>query len=164
MYAKRGRDCAISVDVRLGGSRGAGLVSMDSLHNQDLQSEVHECLGSGRTKLVDLYLSGHDHDLQHLEFKGHPTSFVISGGGGAELVGWTTPPQAQGPWGLRALGLSEPADFKQRSSGHVYRQRCDGPLLVQETGGHHGTLLIAQPSGLLLLGDQDAYTGPVIMS
>jgi 3',5'-cyclic AMP phosphodiesterase CpdA len=31
---------------------------------------------------VDLYLSGHDHDLQHLEFKGHPTSFVISGGGG----------------------------------------------------------------------------------
>jgi hypothetical protein len=69
MYAKRGRDCAISVDVRLGGSRGAGLVSMDSLHNQDLQSEVHECLGSGRTKLVDLYLSGRDHDLQHLEFK-----------------------------------------------------------------------------------------------
>lgn len=31
---------------------------------------------------VDLYLSGHDHDLQHLEFKGHPTSFGISGGGG----------------------------------------------------------------------------------
>jgi tartrate-resistant acid phosphatase type 5 len=49
---------------------------------------------------VDLYLSGHDHDLQHLEFKGHPTSFVISGGGGAELVGWTTPPQERGPWGL----------------------------------------------------------------
>jgi tartrate-resistant acid phosphatase type 5 len=69
---------------------------MDSLHNQDLQSEVHECLGSCQTKLVDLYLSGRDHDLQHLEFKGHPTSFVISGRGGAELVGWTTPPQAQG--------------------------------------------------------------------
>jgi 3',5'-cyclic AMP phosphodiesterase CpdA len=41
-----------------------------------------------RRHKVDLYLSGHDHDLQHLEFKGHPTSFVISGGGGAELVGW----------------------------------------------------------------------------
>jgi len=56
---------------------------------------------------VDLYLSGHDHDLQHLEFKGHPTSFVISGGGGAELVGWTTPPQERGPWGQRALGFTD---------------------------------------------------------
>ena len=56
---------------------------------------------------VDLYLSGHDHDLQHLEFKGHPTSFVISGGGGAELVDWTTPPQKRGPWGLRALGFTD---------------------------------------------------------
>jgi tartrate-resistant acid phosphatase type 5 len=56
---------------------------------------------------VDLYLSGHDHDLQHLEFEGHPTSFVISGGGGAELVGWTTPPQERGPWGLRALGFTD---------------------------------------------------------
>jgi tartrate-resistant acid phosphatase type 5 len=43
---------------------------------------------------VDLYLSGHDHDLQHLEFTGHPTSFVISDGGGAELAGWTTAPEA----------------------------------------------------------------------
>jgi hypothetical protein len=56
---------------------------------------------------VDLYLSSHDHDLQHLEFKGHPTSFVISGGGGAEFVGWTTPPHARGPWGLRALGFTD---------------------------------------------------------
>lgn len=32
---------------------------------------------------VDLYLCGHDHDLQHIEFEGHPTSFVVSGGGGA---------------------------------------------------------------------------------
>lgn len=34
---------------------------------------------------VHFYFSGHDHDLQHLEFKGHPTSFVISGGGGADV-------------------------------------------------------------------------------
>ena len=60
-----------------------------------------------RRNHVDLYLSGHDHDLQHLEFKDHPTSFVISGGGGAELVGWTTPPQGRGPWGLRALGFTD---------------------------------------------------------
>ena len=59
-----------------------------------------------RSHHVDLYISGHDHDLQYLEFKGHPTSFVVSGGGGAELVGWSTPPAARGPWGLRALGFT----------------------------------------------------------
>ncbi|MBZ5497376.1 MAG: metallophosphoesterase [Acidobacteriia bacterium] len=31
---------------------------------------------------VDLYLSGHDHVLQHLQMPGRPTAFVISGGGG----------------------------------------------------------------------------------
>jgi tartrate-resistant acid phosphatase type 5 len=56
---------------------------------------------------VDLYLSGHDHDLQRLEFKGHPTFFGISGGGGAELVGWTIPPRERGPWGLRASGFTD---------------------------------------------------------
>jgi tartrate-resistant acid phosphatase type 5 len=40
-------------------------------------------------------------------FKGHPTSFVISGGGGAGLVGWTPPPQERGPWDLRALGFTD---------------------------------------------------------
>jgi tartrate-resistant acid phosphatase type 5 len=55
---------------------------------------------------IDLYISGHDHDLQHLEFENHPTSFVISGGGGAELVGWTTPPERRGPFGRRALGFT----------------------------------------------------------
>lgn len=56
---------------------------------------------------VDLYFSGHDHDLQHLEFEGHPTSFVISGGGGAELVGRTTQPQGRVPWGRHALGFTD---------------------------------------------------------
>ena len=36
-----------------------------------------------RRHKVDLYLSGHDHDLQHIEFKRHPTSFAVSGAGGA---------------------------------------------------------------------------------
>lgn len=34
---------------------------------------------------VDFYFSGHDHDLQHLEFEGRHTSFVVSGGGGARV-------------------------------------------------------------------------------
>ena len=56
---------------------------------------------------VDLWLTGHDHDLQHLEFAGHPTSFVISGGGGAELVDWTTDPARRGPFGAKVLGFSD---------------------------------------------------------
>jgi len=32
---------------------------------------------------LDFYLCGHDHDLQHIEFNNHPTSFVVSGAGGA---------------------------------------------------------------------------------
>ncbi len=56
---------------------------------------------------VDFWISGHDHDLQHLEFAGHPTSFVISGGGGAELVDWTTPPERRGPYGAKSIGFSD---------------------------------------------------------
>jgi len=35
---------------------------------------------------VPFYFCGHDHDLQHLEFSGLPTSFIVSGGGGAALT------------------------------------------------------------------------------
>lgn len=34
---------------------------------------------------VDFYFCGHDHDMQHMEFENHPTSFVLSGGGGARV-------------------------------------------------------------------------------
>lgn len=44
---------------------------------------------------VHLYVSGHNHDLEHLEFAGHPTSFVVSGGGGA----WLTSPYSGSPSG-----------------------------------------------------------------
>ncbi len=62
---------------------------------------------SVRQAKVDFWITGHDHDLQHIEFAGHPTSFVISGGGGAELVDWTTPPEKRGPFGSKVLGFSD---------------------------------------------------------
>lgn len=31
------------------------------------------------------YFCGHIHDLEHLEFEGHPTSFVVTGGGGTTI-------------------------------------------------------------------------------
>lgn len=45
-----------------------------------------------------LYLAGHNHDLEHLEFAGHPTSFVGSGGGGAGLTPETASDASRGPF------------------------------------------------------------------
>ena len=72
----------------------------------------NEILINGWDKLlrqykVDFYITGHDHDLQHIEFAGHPTSFVVSGGGGAELVDWTTAPEKRGPYGGKVLGFTD---------------------------------------------------------
>jgi len=38
-----------------------------------------------RKNNVHAYFCGHIHDLEHLEFAGHPTSFIVSGGGGTTL-------------------------------------------------------------------------------
>jgi len=59
-----------------------------------------------RKHKVDLYLAGHDHDLQHLEFEGHPTTFFLSGGGGAELYDLKIDPSQRGPYGQKVYGFS----------------------------------------------------------
>ena len=55
---------------------------------------------------VDLYLAGHDHDMQHLELDGHPTSFFLSGGGGAPLFGLHISEAVRGPFAQEAFGFS----------------------------------------------------------
>jgi tartrate-resistant acid phosphatase type 5 len=55
---------------------------------------------------VTLYLAGHDHDLQHLEFENHPTSFFLSGGGGADLYDLKTDPTHRGPYAQKLYGFS----------------------------------------------------------
>jgi hypothetical protein len=55
---------------------------------------------------VALYLAGHDHDLQHLEFEGHPTSFFLSGGGGADLYDLKINPSQRGPYAQKVYGFS----------------------------------------------------------
>lgn len=69
----------------------------------DRQQVVFQSTRSGKCHPVASWLSGHDHDVQHLEFKGNQRSFVISGGGGAELVNWTKPSEARGPWAIAQL-------------------------------------------------------------
>lgn len=53
-----------------------------------------------------LYLAGHDHDMQHLEFENHPTSFFLSGGGGADLYDLKVDPSKRGPYAQKVYGFS----------------------------------------------------------
>jgi tartrate-resistant acid phosphatase type 5 len=55
---------------------------------------------------VNLYMAGHDHDLQHLEFEGHPTSVFLSGGGGADLYALKVEPSQRGPYAQKVYGFS----------------------------------------------------------
>jgi tartrate-resistant acid phosphatase type 5 len=55
---------------------------------------------------VDLYMAGHDHDMQHLEFDGHPTSHFLSGGAGADLYTLKIDPSQRGPYAKTVYGFS----------------------------------------------------------
>lgn len=59
-----------------------------------------------RKHRAHFYFCGHDHDLQHLEFAGHPTSFVISGGGGASLYDLNKKQAARGPYAEKIAGFT----------------------------------------------------------
>lgn len=74
--------------------------------DKDLIKEWDELF---RKHKVHFYFCGHDHDLQHLEFKDHPTSFVISGGGGARLreTSHERGPFAQAIYGFTHLEFNE---------------------------------------------------------
>jgi tartrate-resistant acid phosphatase type 5 len=69
---------------------------------------------------VSAYLAGHDHDLQHLEFAGHPTSFFLSGGGGADLYKLKIDSSKRGPYAQKVYGFSHlSATEKQLTFRHL---------------------------------------------
>ncbi|MGI4980263.1 MAG: metallophosphoesterase [Janthinobacterium lividum] len=55
---------------------------------------------------VDLYMGGHDHDLQVLQFDGEPTTHVLSGGGGADLYVLQKDGLDRGPYAQEVHGFS----------------------------------------------------------
>jgi tartrate-resistant acid phosphatase type 5 len=67
-----------------------------------------------REHKVSLYLAGHDHDLQHLEFEHHPTSFFLSGGGGADLYTLKINPEQRGPYAAKVNGFSHMSISEKR--------------------------------------------------
>jgi tartrate-resistant acid phosphatase type 5 len=55
---------------------------------------------------VDLYLAGHDHDLQVLQFHDHPSIHCLSGGGGADLYTLRLDDFDRGPYAQQAHGFT----------------------------------------------------------
>ena len=51
----------------------------------DFPERIEEWGALFRKHKVHFYFCGHEHDLQHLEIEDNPTSFIISGGGGAPV-------------------------------------------------------------------------------
>lgn len=62
---------------------------------------------------VDLYMAGHDHDLQILQFEGHPTTHFLSGGGGADLYVLKIDDLERGPYAQEVHGFSHLSVTKQ---------------------------------------------------
>ncbi len=89
---------------------------------------------------VHLYLAGHDHDLQHLEFDGHPTSHFLSGGGGADLYDLKLDPSQRGPYAKKIYGFSHLSVTREKmtlrhidSSGrllHAFTKTPDGKISI----------------------------------
>lgn len=80
-----------------------------------------------RKHKVPVHLAGHDHDLQHLEFAGHPTSFVCSGAGGADLYDLKVPESQRGPFAHKVYGFTHlEATADQLTFRHI---DADGKVL-----------------------------------
>ncbi len=89
---------------------------------------------------VPLYLAGHDHDLQHLEFEGHPTSFVCSGAGGADLYDLKITQDQRGPYAKKVYGFTHMESTAEKLTlRHV---GADGKVLHAFTKSRDGGVKI----------------------
>jgi hypothetical protein len=87
---------------------------------------------------VDFYFCGHDHDLQHLEFAGKRTSFVLSGGGGASL--YELKNTERGPFSEKVFGFTHLQVSKDkftvrhldadRKQVHAFSRTLDGKIAI----------------------------------
>jgi tartrate-resistant acid phosphatase type 5 len=85
---------------------------------------------------VDFYFCGHDHDLQHIEFEGKRTSFVLSGGGGQSLHDVKV--NGRGPFGEKVHGFTHLQVSKEkfivrhldgdRKQVHAFSKAPDGKI------------------------------------
>lgn len=91
----------------------------------------------------DFYLCGHDHDLQHLEIDGWPTSFIVAGGGGAKVRVMRT--DKHGPFSRSLNGFFHLQLNENEARGkfigadgkvlHLFTRSADGAVKVVQTTG-----------------------------
>jgi tartrate-resistant acid phosphatase type 5 len=74
---------------------------------------------------VDIYLAGHDHDMQHLELPGKHTTYLMVGGGGA---------------GTRAMRVDKRGPFSRAQHGFGDLQFTDSAVRVRYVGGDDGSI------------------------
>ncbi|MFT4112447.1 metallophosphoesterase [Silvibacterium sp.] len=89
---------------------------------------------------VPVYMAGHDHDLQHLEFTGQPTSHFLSGGGGADLYNLKIEEAARGPYAGRVFGFSHLSVTREKMTFrhidtqgrvlHQFTKMADGKTVI----------------------------------
>lgn len=60
-------------------------VFSDTTKRKDNKGLIKNWGGYFQENPISLYISGHDHNLQHLQVEGYQPSFLVSGGGGAKL-------------------------------------------------------------------------------
>ncbi|HWE95686.1 MAG TPA: metallophosphoesterase [Tepidisphaeraceae bacterium] len=90
---------------------------------------------------VDFYLCGHDHTLQHLQIDGWPTSFVVSGGGGARrkaLLRDNRGPYSRSDTGFAALRFTQVTATVSLIDSHdkllhVFERSTDGTIRILAT-------------------------------
>jgi tartrate-resistant acid phosphatase type 5 len=87
-------------------------------------------------------MAGHDHDLQHLEFEGRPTTHFLSGGGGADLYVLKVDGLDRGPYAQEVHGFSHLS--VTRSALELRHVDADGRFLYGITKTPAGTVTVLQ--------------------
>lgn len=90
---------------------------------------------------LDIYLCGHDHDLQHLEMDEWPMSFMLVGGGGAstrEMRRDNRGPFSKRMWGFAHLAITPEKAVvryigKDAAEAHVFERTTEGKVTVVST-------------------------------
>ncbi|MEZ0264906.1 MAG: metallophosphoesterase [Phycisphaerae bacterium] len=90
---------------------------------------------------LDVFVGGHDHDLQHLEVTGWPISFVQAGGGGAGTREMRR--DNRGPWSARANGFAH-LEFSPEKLTVRFVDKSGKPLHAFERTGEGKVTVVQQ--------------------
>ena len=97
-----------------------------------------------RRHKLDFFICGHDHCVQHLEVAGHPTSFIVSGGGGAKRYPMRR--DDRGPFAKSENGFLHLTLGPDLAAGKVISS--NGEILHEFTKDAAGHVAVAKTTGI----------------